>query len=49
MIITIIFLSLIIGGIFWFIKDYHNFKKEKERETINKIKRNGKSNTGIQS
>ena len=44
---TIIFLSIVAFGIGWFVIDFQKYEKQKEKETINKIKNNGKSNTGI--
>ena len=47
MIYAIIFLLMVTFGIGWFVADYQKFKKQKEKETLDKIKKNGKSNTGI--
>jgi hypothetical protein len=47
MIFSIIFLLFIAFGFAWVVKDYQKFKKQKEKETLNKIKNNGKSNTRI--
>ena len=37
---TIIFLSIVAFGIGWFVIDFQKYKKQKEKETINKIKNN---------
>jgi hypothetical protein len=45
MIFSIIFLLFIAFGFAWVVKDYQKFKKQKE--TLNKIKNNGKSNNRV--